>query len=157
MSWTINEVNDQFVINETTLAVTISGGTTYEIVQSDEGPRGQAAGQDGYWTLTTGLGDDEHIPAGPIEHPATYSKIKAASYSGFASPRTITVRQERFSGPTPVLIASATLNVGPGSGVWTAAIGSPLVILENDMLRLVLPSPADSQATDLSVSLGSTP
>lgn len=152
MSWQIVRTLAQVQVVRQTAQVQVGAITAWRVLRAASGPRGLAAAQDIGWTLSLALGPGEVLNSPPLPHPATYVMIYAHSDSGFAGARTLTVRQKR-AGTT---IASATLAVGSGAKDWSVAIAA-LAGAAGDVFALVLPSPADGQCTDLSVSLGSTP
>ena len=132
----------------------IGAETDYQIIRAPSGPRGQAAGQDIGWVVSGALGAGEVLNFPPLPHAATFTTIYAHSTSGVAAPQTVTINQLRAGS----IIASAAIGLTTGHTDWSTAIaGSGLAFAVADVAQLVLPSPADSQMNDLSVSLGSTP
>lgn len=132
--------------------VQVGARRDYQVIRSPSGPRGLAAAQDFGWVLSGVLGGGEMLNSPPFPHAATIVAIYAHSDSGFAAPQTLTVHQKRAGS----VIATATLAVGPGATDWAATI-TALNFGVADIAQLVLPSSADAQCTDLSISLGSTP
>lgn len=143
MSWRIIRSTPQYQVG---------AAKQFQVLRAASGPRGAAAGQDVGWSLSFAIGAGEVANLPPLPHAATYTSLYAHSDSGFAASQTLTIRQKRAG----AVITTATLAVGPGANDWSATIAA----LEGevaDVFALVLPSPADIQCTDLSVSLGSTP
>lgn len=136
-----------------------SPDTEVTVVLSLEGPAGPAGAagapgaQDIGWTVTGTFAAGETLNFGPLQHAAAYAMIMVHSDSGVAAPQMLTVNQVRLGG----LIATATIALTTGAHDWEAAIVAPFAVTPRDIVQLVMPSPADSQLVDLSLSLGSTP
>lgn len=152
MTYYINRITNAVTVNRTKPQINVQGGVVYQINRSASGPRGQAAGQDVGWMVSVALGAGEVLNGPPLPHVQTWVSIYAHSDSGFAAGQVLTLRLKRAN----VVVATASLAVGPGAHDWETAI-TPINTAVADVPCLVLPNPADSQCTDLSVSLGSAP
>lgn len=123
-----------------------------KLIRGGRGPQGPAASQDIGWLVKGSLGAGEVLNLPPLPHAATFAVLYAHSDSGFSGPQTLTVEQVRAGS----VIDTATLPVGAAATDWQTTI-SAMAFAAADVPRLILPNPQDSQCTDLSVSLGSTP
>jgi hypothetical protein len=117
------------------------------------GPTGSAAGQDLGWIVTQVLMPGEILDSPPLERGATYDQVMFHSRTMFAAPQNITVNQFRLGAKIDSIIVAVPQNV------VDLLYELPIALVANaqDIMQLVLPSPADAQCKDMTFSLGSTP
>ena len=133
--------------------VAVGGLDVLSPSEGPPGPPGPPASQDiGWGPLTGAFAAGEALNTPPLPHAATYGAIYAHTDSGVAATQTLTIEQRRAG----AVIASVTLALNPGDHDVAQAISS-LTAIAADVMTLVMPSPADSQLTDLTISLGSNP
>ncbi len=146
------------VVTDPTGGVSVAALSGIDVISPDEGPQGPAgadAGQDtGFGPLTGGFAAAEIINAPRLAHPATITTLYAQTDSGVAANQTLTVYQKRLG----AIVGTATIMLSPGGHEFSQAIGGAGLAFEvGDWPCLVMPSPADTQLVDLTLSLGSTP
>jgi hypothetical protein len=143
------------VVRPQSTQLRLARGSNIKVVRSPGGPQGEPSDTDMGWTLTLSLGSGEFLPLPAVKHRLIIGEITATSFSGFGLPQVLLFQQFRFVDPDWTVINSVNVNVGPGPGLWTTVCDPPLILPVDDVPTLTLPDPADDQASDLAVILGS--
>jgi hypothetical protein len=117
------------------------------------GPTGSNSGQDLGWILTQVLMPGEVLDSPPLERGATFTQAMFHSRSKFAVAQNLTVHHLRAG----AVVDTTVVPVGANLADVLFALPSALVTAAQDIVQLVLPSPADAQCHDMTFSLGSMP
>ena len=132
----------------------VGGVAGYAIVRVPSGPQGIPAAQDLGWGPLSGgfFTAGETIDCAPLARSATFATALVHTRSGVASNQTITINQLRAG----TVIATQTFVLHPADRDVTVTLsGGALAGLQGDVFQLVMPTPADTQLIDLSVTLRS--